>query len=67
VNARAARFNEKHRAVDYFGEQLIKAGYNYYGNEPMYSGITGTEFHADIYFGVRAGGELGAAPSRRRN
>jgi hypothetical protein len=29
------------------------AGYNYYGNEPLYSGITGTEFHADIYLGVR--------------
>ncbi|KAE9404839.1 DNA-directed RNA polymerase I polypeptide 2 [Gymnopus androsaceus JB14] len=28
------------------------AGYNYYGNEPMYSGITGEEFAADIYLGV---------------
>ncbi|PRP80117.1 hypothetical protein PROFUN_12271 [Planoprotostelium fungivorum] len=46
------RFNEKERAVDYFGEQLIKAGYNYYGNEPLYSGISGQEFHADIYLGV---------------
>jgi len=46
------QFNEKNTAVDYFGQQLIKAGYNYYGNEPMYSGIMGTEFHADIYLGV---------------
>jgi len=46
------RFDEQKRAVDYFGEQLLKAGYNHYGNEPMYSGITGTEFHADIFFGV---------------
>jgi len=46
------RFNEKERAVDYFGEQLTRAGYNYYGNEPMYSGISGQEFHADIYIGV---------------
>jgi len=46
------QFDEKNTAVDYFGQQLIKAGYNYYGNEPMYSGILGTEFHADIYFGV---------------
>jgi DNA-directed RNA polymerase I subunit RPA2 len=38
--------------VDYFGKQLLAAGYNYYGNEPMYSGITGQEFAADIYFGV---------------
>jgi DNA-directed RNA polymerase I subunit RPA2 len=38
--------------VDYFGQQLLAAGYNYYGNEPMYSGITGEEFAADIYLGV---------------
>lgn len=46
------KFNEDHTAVDYFGHQLREAGYNYYGNEPMYSGITGKEFHADIYLGV---------------
>lgn len=38
--------------MDYFGEQLLASGYNYYGNEPMYSGITGEEFAADIYIGV---------------
>lgn len=27
--------------VDYFGSELIKEGYNYYGNETMYSGIFG--------------------------
>jgi len=46
------QFDEKNTAADYFGEQLLKAGFNYYGNEPMYSGISGTEFHADIYLGV---------------
>eukprot|EP00002_Diphylleia_rotans_P023586 TRINITY_DN4640_c0_g1_i2.p1 TRINITY_DN4640_c0_g1~~TRINITY_DN4640_c0_g1_i2.p1 ORF type:complete len:1096 (-),score=200.23 TRINITY_DN4640_c0_g1_i2:837-4124(-) len=46
------RFNEQERAIDYFGSQLLKAGYNYYGNEPVYSGITGTEMKADIFFGV---------------
>jgi DNA-directed RNA polymerase I subunit RPA2 len=46
------RFNEKDTAVDYFGKQLVRAGYNYHGNEPMYSGITGEEFKADIYIGV---------------
>ncbi|KAF8915242.1 DNA-directed RNA polymerase I polypeptide 2 [Mucidula mucida] len=46
------RFTEKDTAIDYFGEQLLAAGYNYYGNEPMYSGITGQEFAADIYLGV---------------
>ena len=46
------RFDEKHTAGDFFGEQLLAAGYNYHGNEPMYSGITGEEFAADIYTGV---------------
>ncbi|KAK0444431.1 hypothetical protein EV421DRAFT_1801014 [Armillaria borealis] len=46
------RFSEEDTAIDYFGEQLLAAGYNYYGNEPMYSGITGEEFAADIYIGV---------------
>ncbi|WVR09206.1 hypothetical protein IAU60_006268 [Kwoniella sp. DSM 27419] len=46
------KFSDADRPVDYFGEQLKAAGYNYYGNEPMYSGITGEEFHADIYLGL---------------
>lgn len=35
------KFGEKNTAVSYFGEQLTKAGYNYFGNEPLYSGIFG--------------------------
>lgn len=46
------QFDEQQTAADYFGEQLRLAGYNYYGNEPMYSGITGVEMKADIYIGV---------------
>ncbi|OJJ45405.1 hypothetical protein ASPZODRAFT_70020 [Penicilliopsis zonata CBS 506.65] len=46
------QFSEENTATDYFGQQLRKAGYNYYGNEPLYSGITGKEFAADIYMGV---------------
>ncbi|KAF8806271.1 beta and beta-prime subunits of DNA dependent RNA-polymerase [Phlegmacium glaucopus] len=46
------KFTEEDTAISYFGEQLLAAGYNYYGNEPMYSGITGQEFAADIYIGV---------------
>lgn len=46
------RFDEENTAADYFGHQLKVAGYNYHGNEPMYSGITGEELHADIYIGV---------------
>ena len=47
-----SRFTEEDTAIAYFGDQLLAAGYNYYGNEPMYSGITGEEFSADIYIGV---------------
>jgi len=39
--------------VDFFGEQLVRAGYNYYGNEVMYSGVSGTEMKCEIFFGVR--------------
>ncbi|KAK4683850.1 DNA-directed RNA polymerase I subunit RPA2, partial [Tremellales sp. Uapishka_1] len=46
------KFSDADRPVEYFGEQLLAAGYNYHGNEPMYSGITGEEFAADIYIGV---------------
>ena len=46
------QFSEDDTACDFFGEQLRRAGYNFYGNEPMYSGITGKEFAADIYLGV---------------
>ncbi|WFD41469.1 DNA-directed RNA polymerase [Malassezia psittaci] len=45
-------FNEYDTPVSYFGEQLRAAGYNYMGNEPMYSGITGKELRADIYLGL---------------
>ncbi|KAJ3364773.1 hypothetical protein GGF31_008919 [Allomyces arbusculus] len=46
------KFNEDHTAASYFGEQLAAAGFNHLGNEPMYSGITGEEFKADIYLGI---------------
>lgn len=39
-------------AVDYFGEQLQAAGYNYYGSEPLYSGVSGCLMQADLYMGV---------------
>ncbi|KAI6778948.1 DNA-directed RNA polymerase I subunit RPA2 [Emericellopsis cladophorae] len=46
------KFDEQNTAGEYFGHQLMKAGYNYHGNEPMYSGITGEELGADIYVGL---------------
>ena len=39
-------------AVDYFGKELAKAGYEYYGNETMYSGTMGTQMTAQIFIGV---------------
>jgi DNA-directed RNA polymerase I subunit RPA2 len=39
-------------SVDYFGKELLAAGYNYYGSEPLYSGISGCVLHADLYIGV---------------
>lgn len=45
-------FGEGDRAVDHFGKQLLRAGYNYYGSETMYSGILGTELQVDIFQGV---------------
>ena len=44
----AFQFSENFQAADYFGEQLRAAGYNYYGNEAMYSGISGQELRVDI-------------------
>ncbi|CUM64158.1 uncharacterized protein PRCAT00001750001 [Priceomyces carsonii] len=44
-------FSENDTPADFFGDQLRKAGYNYHGNEPMYSGVTGEELRADIYIG----------------
>jgi DNA-directed RNA polymerase I subunit RPA2 len=38
--------------VEYFGEQLAAAGFNYAGTEPLYSGVSGQEMKAEIYIGV---------------
>lgn len=46
------RFHEDQKVIDYFGEQLLNAGYHYYGSEPMYSGISGAVMQADIFIGV---------------
>ena len=46
------RFDDKNTAVDYFGEQLQKAGYAYYGTEPMYSGVSGQLFEAHVFLGI---------------
>ncbi|KAK3108488.1 hypothetical protein FSP39_008990 [Pinctada imbricata] len=45
-------FSEDQPAIDYFGQMLTKAGYNYFGTERMYSGVNGRELEADIFIGV---------------
>ncbi|XP_054714487.1 DNA-directed RNA polymerase I subunit RPA2-like [Uloborus diversus] len=45
-------FSESKSAVNYFGECLKDAGFDYYGTERMYSGVSGEELEADIFFGV---------------
>uniref|UniRef100_A0A1I7VF12 DNA-directed RNA polymerase subunit beta n=1 Tax=Loa loa TaxID=7209 RepID=A0A1I7VF12_LOALO len=45
-------FNEKKTAIDHFGQLLVRAGYNYYGNETMYSGVDGREMEVQIFFGI---------------
>eukprot|EP01147_Barroeca_monosierra_P009559 gene9559-1788_t len=45
------QFDEGSTAIEYFGEQLRQAGYNYYGHERMYSGVTGEELEVDIFIG----------------
>lgn len=39
-------------AIAYFAAQLEAAGYNYYGTETLYSGLSGLEMKAEIFFGV---------------
>ena len=39
-------------ALDYFGEELQAAGYNYYGSEALYSGTSGCVLQADLYIGL---------------
>ncbi|XP_060104185.1 DNA-directed RNA polymerase I subunit RPA2 [Heteronotia binoei] len=45
-------FSEENSALAHFGEMLKAAGYNYYGNEKMYSGVSGAELEVDIFIGV---------------
>ena len=52
VKYEAFEVYENDNVVDYFGSKLLNAGFNYYGNETMYSGTYGTELKVDIYMGL---------------
>ncbi|KAL7877999.1 hypothetical protein SRHO_G00046420 [Serrasalmus rhombeus] len=45
-------FSEESSALEHFGDMLKAAGYNYYGTERLYSGLSGLELEADIFIGV---------------
>ncbi|XP_078256103.1 DNA-directed RNA polymerase I subunit RPA2 [Rhinoraja longicauda] len=45
-------FSEENSALEHFGKMLRAAGYNHYGTERLYSGISGLELEADIFIGV---------------
>lgn len=40
--------SEKETAIDHFGDLLKESGFNYHGNETLYSGIDGREM--EVYF-----------------
>lgn len=46
------QFDETCRAVDFFGEQLLKAGFDSCGSETLYSGYTGEPFKVNIFTGI---------------
>ncbi|KAL7889768.1 hypothetical protein AOLI_G00020260 [Acnodon oligacanthus] len=45
-------FSEESSALEHFGDMLKAAGYNFYGTERLYSGLSGLELEADIFIGV---------------
>ena len=44
-------YTEEHSADEHFGKVLQQIGLNYYGVERMYSGFSGEELEAEIFFG----------------
>lgn len=45
-------FHEDFKAIDFFGNQLCAAGYEYYGSEPVYSGFSGLLMRVELFIGV---------------
>ncbi|CBZ50178.1 DNA-directed RNA polymerase,related [Neospora caninum Liverpool] len=44
--------DEPETPVDYFGKALMRAGYQYYGTEELYSGVYGVPLTAHIFTGL---------------
>ena len=49
---KAFSYHKADDAVGHFGAELKEHGFNYYGNELLYSGIYGNAMKADVYMGV---------------
>ena len=43
---------ENDDAIGFFGKELVRNGFNYYGNEILYSGVSGIQLKAEIFIGV---------------
>merc|ERR1719342_348960 len=46
------QFSDEHPAVDYFGKILEKAGFNYYGEDVLYSGTDGRMMEVKVFQGI---------------
>ncbi|KAG0723413.1 DNA-directed RNA polymerase I subunit RPA2 [Chionoecetes opilio] len=46
------KFSDENPAVDYFGRILEKAGFNYYGEDVLYSGTDGRMLEVEIFEGI---------------
>ncbi|CAL4133379.1 unnamed protein product, partial [Meganyctiphanes norvegica] len=46
------QFSDENPAVDYFGKILEKGGYNYYGEDVLYSGTDGRMMEVKIFQGI---------------
>lgn len=51
-NSTPFQFDEEVRAVDFFAEQLVTAGYEHSGSETLYSGYTGEPLQVEIFTGI---------------
>lgn len=51
-NSTPFKFSDENPAVDYFGKILEKAGFNYYGEDVLYSGTDGRMLEVEIFEGV---------------
>lgn len=52
IDATPFRFSEEYTASDYYGKMLEEFGFNYHGEEQMYSGVDGSLMTASIFIGL---------------